>query len=262
MSEKTIDLNVDIGEGFEHDFELIEYASSVNIACGWHAGDPLTMRRVTTEAIRKGVAVGAHPSFPDRENFGRVPMRLPTDEIYAGVQYQVGALAAVVAGLNGELSHVKPHGALYNMAEMDEELAFAIVRAIRDYDPRLAIYGLAGGQLVRVAHEAGLPAIDEAFADRGYTADGKLVPRSDPGAFLDTDEASKAQVVDIIDRHCVRSVDGQSVSLRARSICLHGDGAHAVDFARMLRKHLANAGVGVIAPVPQIVGQHAWRIAG
>ncbi|RKE23892.1 LamB/YcsF family protein [Paraburkholderia sp. BL23I1N1] len=156
MSEKFIDLNVDLGEGFDHDLELIELASSVNIACGWHAGDPLTMRRVTTEAIRKGVAIGAHPSFPDRENFGRAPMRLPADEVYAGVQYQVGALAAVVAGLSGRLAHVKPHGALYNMAETDEELAFAIVRAIRDYDPDLLIYGLAGGQLVRLAREEGL----------------------------------------------------------------------------------------------------------
>jgi UPF0271 protein len=256
VGEKTIDLNVDLGEGFEHDAELIEYASSVNIACGWHAGDPLTMRRATTEAIRKGLAIGAHPSFPDRENFGRAPMRLPADEVYAGVQYQVGALAAVVAGLSGQLKHVKPHGALYNMAETDEELAFAIVNAIRDYDSDLAIYGLAGGQLVRVAREAGLLAIDEAFADRGYTADGKLVPRSQEGAFLNSKEASRAQVIDIVDRHRVRSVDGRSVPLQARSICLHGDGAHAVDFARMLRAYLANAGVTIVAPVPQIVAQH------
>src|SRR6516164_3125825 len=123
VGEKTIDLNVDLGEGFEHDAELIEYASSVNIACGWHAGDPLTMRRATTEAIRKGLAIGAHPSFPDRENFGRAPMHLSADEVYAGVQYQVGALAAVVAGLNGRLVHVKPHEALYNMAEVNDELA-------------------------------------------------------------------------------------------------------------------------------------------
>lgn len=256
MSEKTIDLNVDLGEGFEHDIALIEYASSVNIACGWHAGDPLTMRRVTTAARRKGVAIGAHPSFLDRENFGRAPMRLTADEVYAGVQYQVGALAAVVAGLNGELSHVKPHGALYNMAETDEELAFAIVRAIRDYDPVLAIYGLAGGQLVRVAREEGLPAVDEAFADRGYRKDGRLVPRSEPNALLRSDEAASAQVLDIVGHQRVRSVDGARVMLRAQTICLHGDGDCAVAFARRLRADLLRAGFSV-APVPQTVAQRA-----
>ncbi|WP_454862643.1 5-oxoprolinase subunit PxpA [Paraburkholderia fungorum] len=248
MSAKSIDLNVDLGEGFDHDMELIELASSVNIACGWHAGDALTMRRVTAEAIRKGVAIGAHPSFPDRENFGRAPMDLPADEVYAGVQYQVGALAAVVAGISGRLVHVKPHGALYNMAETDARLAFAIVRAVKDYDPELAIYGLAGGQLVRVARSEGLAAVDEAFADRAYTSDGRLVPRSQANAVLASDDAASEQVLRMVGQQHVRSVDGNYVALNAQTICLHGDGEHAVTFARRLRADLSAAGFSVARP--------------
>ena len=248
MTEKSIDLNVDLGEGFEHDFELIKLASSVNIACGWHAGDPLTMRRVTTEAIRQGVAIGAHPSFPDRENFGRAPMYLPADEVYAGVQYQVGALAAVVAGLNGRLVHVKPHGALYNMAEVNDELAFAIVRAIKDYDPGLLIYGLAGGLLVRLAREAGLLAVDEGFADRAYTPEGKLVPRSQANAVLESDVAACQQALGMVRDGRIKAIDGRCIKIQAGTLCLHGDGAHAVAFANQIGDALLDAGIAVRAP--------------
>ncbi|MGF6872718.1 5-oxoprolinase subunit PxpA [Paraburkholderia sp. MM5477-R1] len=245
MSEKAIDLNVDIGEGFDHDSELLEYATSVNVACGWHAGDPLTMRRVTTEAIRQSVAIGAHPSFPDRENFGRAAMNLPADEVYAGVQYQVGALAAVVAGLSGRVTHVKPHGALYNQAEEDADLARAIVHAVRDMNPGLAIFGLAGGQLVRTARDEGLVAIEEGFADRAYTPHGKLVPRSQPNAVLESDELACEQVISMARDGRVRASDGSWVSISPQSLCLHGDGAHAVAFARQIRAMLATAEIAV-----------------
>lgn len=245
MSEKQIDLNVDIGEGFAHDSELLEYATSVNVACGWHAGDPLTMRRTTSKAISKGVAIGAHPSFPDRENFGRATMTLPPEEVYASVQYQVGALSAVVAGLNGRVTHVKPHGALYNQAEDDAELARAVVLAIRDMDPNLAIFGLAGGQLVRIARAEGLVAVDEGFADRAYTAEGKLVPRSQPNAVLQNDAQACQQAVNMVCEGGVQSCDGNWIKVHPRTLCLHGDGHHAVAFARRIRDALSSAGVDV-----------------
>jgi len=246
MKEKTIDLNVDIGEGFGHDIELLGYATSVNVACGWHAGDPLTMRRVTTEAIRRGVAIGAHPSFPDRENFGRAVMNLSPDEVYAGVQYQAGALAAVVAGLSGRVMHVKPHGALYNQAEEHADLARAIVHAVRDMDPGLAIFGLAGGQLVRIAREEGLVAIEEGFADRAYTPAGKLVPRSQPNALIENDGQACEQAISMVCDRRVRASDGSWVATSPQTLCLHGDGSHAVAFASQVRAALAKAGVAVL----------------
>jgi 5-oxoprolinase (ATP-hydrolysing) subunit A len=246
MREKTIDLNVDIGEGFEHDIELLGYATSVNVACGWHAGDPLTMRRVTKEAIRRDVAIGAHPSFPDRENFGRAVMTLAPDAVYAGVQYQAGALAAVVAGLSGRVRHVKPHGALYNQAEEDADLARAIVHAVRDMDPGLAIFGLAGGQLVRIAREEGLVAIEEGFADRAYTPAGKLVPRSQPNALLDNDGEACEQAISMVRDGRVRASDGGWVAINPQTLCLHGDRSHAVAFASQVRAALESAGAAVL----------------
>ncbi|MGG1948388.1 5-oxoprolinase subunit PxpA [Trinickia sp. NRRL B-1857] len=243
MAKNTIDLNVDIGEGFAHDVELLDYATSVNVACGWHAGDPLTMRNITSEAIQRGIAIGAHPSFPDRENFGRVPMDLSLEEVYAGVQYQVGALAAVVAGLSGRVTHVKPHGALYNQAEQDADLAQTIVRAVRDVDSEMAIFGLAGGQLVRIAREEGLVAIDEGFADRAYTSTGKLVPRSQSNAMLGCKELACAQAIRMVLDGRVRTEDGSDVGIDVQSICLHGDTPNALAFARMVRTELAKANI-------------------
>lgn len=245
MANNTIDLNVDIGEGFAHDIELLDYATSVNVACGWHAGDALTMRNITSEAIQRGISIGAHPSFPDRENFGRVPMDLSMEEVYAGVQYQVGALAAVVAGLSGRITHVKPHGALYNQAEQDPRLALAIVRAVRDVDSEMAIFGLAGGQLVRIARDEGLVAVDEGFADRAYTATGKLVPRSQSNAMLACKELSCAQAIRMVLDGRVRTENGSDIDINVQSICLHGDNPSAVAFARMVRTELTKADITV-----------------
>jgi len=252
MSEKSIDLNVDLGEGFPHDAELLAYASSVNVACGWHAGDPLTMRRVTSEAIRRGVAIGAHPSFPDRKNFGRTAMVLPPEEVYAGVQYQVGAHAAVVAGLSGRVTHVKPHGALYNQAEEDPDLARAIVHAIRDLDPDLAVFGLAGGQLVRIAREEGLVAIEEGFVDRAYTPAGKLVPRSKPNAVLSSDDEACRQAISMVCDGRVRACDGSWIQVSAQTLCLHGDGEHAVTFAQRIRDALSISNIAVRSASPRL----------
>ncbi|WP_226168863.1 5-oxoprolinase subunit PxpA [Burkholderia cepacia] len=199
-----IDLNVDLGEGYDNDLQLLEYASSVNIACGWHAGDALTMRTIAAAALKRGIAVGAHPSYPDREYFGRRSMSLSFDEIYAGVQYQVGALAAIVSAIGQEyrLSHVKPHGALYNDAERVQMVAEAIVCAVRDLDQSLVVVGLAGGKLVQTARRYKLQAADEAFADRGYMSDGTLVPRSEPGALIEdvTEVVSRAEEMAVTGR--------------------------------------------------------------
>jgi UPF0271 protein len=250
MSEKRIDLNVDLGEGFAHDAELLMYATSVNVACGWHAGDPLTMRRVSSEAIRRGVAIGAHPSFPDRENFGRTAMVLPPEEVYAGVQYQVGAHAAVVAGLGGRVTHVKPHGALYNQAEEDSNLARAIIHAIRDLDSELAVFGLAGGQLVQIARKEGLIAIEEGFADRAYTPQGQLVPRSEPNALLDSDDEACRQAINMVCDGRIRACDGSWIQVSAQTLCLHGDGEHAVTLAQRIRDAFSASNVAVRS-VPQ-----------
>ncbi|WP_323123183.1 5-oxoprolinase subunit PxpA [Burkholderia alba] len=243
----SIDLNVDVGEGFSQDIELLNYATSANIACGWHAGDVVTMQRITSEALRRGVAIGAHPSYPDRENFGRSPMILPPAEIYVSVQYQVGALVAIAKGLGGRLSHVKPHGALYNDAERDTDVANAIVRAVRDYDPSLAVFGLAEGQLVDAARRAGLVAFGEVFADRGYTEDGKLIPRSEPGALLESDEIACQQVLDMVLRHRVMTRGGGWACVRPETLCLHGDGDHALKFASRIQAVLIADGVRIVA---------------
>ena len=170
-----IDLNADLGEGSRADAELMTLVTSVNIACGFHAGDAQTMLESVRNAIKNGVAIGAHPSFPDRENFGRTAMQLPPETIYAQMLYQIGALAAIVRAEGGELKHVKPHGMLYNQAAKEAPLADAIARAVRDFDPALILVGLAGSELVRAGQHYKLVTRQEVFADRGYLADGSLV---------------------------------------------------------------------------------------
>ncbi len=238
-----IDLNADLGEGAPDDAALLALVTSANIACGWHAGDARLMQATVRAAVARGVAIGAHPSYPDRENFGRREMHLSPDDVRADVIYQVGALAALVHDAGSRLHHVKPHGALYNQAARDPALADAIVDAVRAVDPGLAIYGLAGGELLRAAERAGLRAVAEVFADRGYRADGSLVPRSQPGALIhDTDEAV-ARSLRMVQEGVVQAVTGETVPIQAQTLCLHGDGPHALAFARALRQALTSAGV-------------------
>lgn len=233
-----VDLNADLGEGCAFDEALLGLVSSANIACGWHAGDAATMHRTVRWALERHVAVGAHPSFPDRENFGRSEMHLSDEEIYAGVMYQIGALAAMVRAQGGRLAHVKPHGALYNQAARDPALAEVIVNAVRDVDSHLAVFGLAGGELVKAARAAGLTAVEEVFADRGYNPDGSLVKRGTPGALIDDEDAALAQTLTMIREQRVRAIDGSWVPIRAQTVCLHGDGPHAVAFAQRIRSYL------------------------
>jgi UPF0271 protein len=242
-----IDLNADLGEGCGSDEALLDLVSSANIACGWHAGGATAMRDCVRWAVQKGVAIGAHPSFHDPENFGRKEMDLPPDEIYAGVLYQLGALAAIAKAEGGRIAHVKPHGALYNQAARTPEIADAIAAAVRDFDPSLLVFGLANSGLIDAARRAGLVAIEEVFADRGYRADGSLVPRKEPGALLDDEDAVLERTLSMVRDQRVQAVSGDWVPLNAQTICLHGDGEHALAFARRIRGALADAGIGVRA---------------
>lgn len=242
-----IDLNADVGEGCNSDAELLTLVSSANIACGFHAGDALMMLACVRESIKNGVAVGAHPSFPDRDNFGRTAMQLPPETVYAQTLYQVGALAAIVQAEGGLLRHVKPHGMLYNQAATDSVLADAIARAVMAVNPALILVGLAGSELIRAGERLGLPTRQEVFADRGYQASGQLVPRSQPGALIANEEQALAQTLEMIQRGRVRSIEGQWTSVNAQTVCLHGDGEHALAFARRLRAAFAAQGIIVQA---------------
>lgn len=242
-----IDLNADLGEGCGSDEALLALISSANIACGWHAGDASTMLQTVQWALAKGVAIGAHPSYPDRENFGRTEMQRDPRQIYADVLYQIGALAAIVRAEGGRLAHVKAHGALYNQAARDRAQAQAIVDAVRDFDPQLTFFGLAGSVMIEVAREAGLAVKQEVFADRGYNVDGSLVRRGTPGALLDDDEAVLAQTLSMVRERKVRAIDGQWIPIQADTVCLHGDGPHALAFAQKIRDRLREEGIAVRA---------------
>jgi len=230
-----IDLNADLGEGCGNDSALMPLITSANIACGFHAGDAQTMRESVRLALAHGVAIGAHPSFPDRENFGRSAMQLPAETVYAQTLYQIGALASIVNAEGGVLKHVKPHGMLYNQAAREPKLADAIARAVKSLDPGLLLVGLAGSELIRAGERAGLATREEVFADRGYQPDGSLVPRGEPGALIDDDNEAVSRTLEMVLNGRVKSRDGAWATVNAQTVCLHGDGAHALAFARRLR---------------------------
>ncbi|WP_281732632.1 5-oxoprolinase subunit PxpA [Franconibacter sp. IITDAS19] len=231
-----IDLNADLGEGCGDDGALMPLISSANIACGFHAGDAQTMRESVRLALAHHVAIGAHPSFPDRENFGRTAMHLPPETVYAQTLYQAGALAAIARAEGGVMKHVKPHGMLYNQAAREPLLADAIARAVKALDANLILVGLAGSELIRAGAHYGLATREEVFADRGYLADGSLVPRSEPDALIEDDDEAVARTLDMVLNGQVRSREGGFAKVNAQTVCLHGDGAHALAFARRLRE--------------------------
>ena len=242
-----IDLNADLGEGGANDSALLQLVSSANIACGFHAGDAGLMVQSVREALKYGVAVGAHPGYPDRENFGRTAMDLPPETVYAQMLYQIGALAAIVQAQGGELQHVKPHGMLYNQAAKDPALADAIARAVRDCDSQLILVGLAGSELIRAGQRLGLTTRQEVFADRGYQPDGSLVPRTQAGALITDEGKALAQTLEMVRYGRVTAVDGTTAHVQADTVCLHGDGEHALQFARRLRAAFAEEGILVSA---------------
>ncbi|QIU87989.1 5-oxoprolinase subunit PxpA [Yokenella regensburgei] len=244
---KTIDLNADLGEGAASDAQLLQLVSSANIACGFHAGDADTMRFCVREALKNDVAIGAHPSFPDRENFGRTEMHLSPETVYAQTLYQIGALAAIARAEGGIMRHVKPHGMLYNQAAKTPRLADAIARAVHDFDPSLRLVGLAGSELIVAGQRYGLATCEEVFADRGYQADGSLVPRAQPGALIDDSDKALAQTLEMVQHGRVLSITGSWAPVHAQTVCLHGDGEHALAFARRLRVAFAENGITVAA---------------
>ena len=251
----SVDLNCDVGESFGpwrmgDDAAVLPHVTSANIACGFHAGDPTTMAHTIRAAMRNRVAIGAHPGFADLVGFGRRNMEVSHDEVYDMVLYQVAAIGGVTRAHGAPLAHVKPHGALYNMATRSADLADAIARAVHDYDAGLVLFGLAGSELLRAAEARSLATASEVFADRGYLPDGSLVPRSRPDALV-TDEAQAiARAVRMAREGRVTAVDGTDVAVRADTICIHGDAPHAVPFARELRAALEREGVTVRAPRP------------
>lgn len=245
---RCIDLNCDLGEGAAHDAELMPLITSANIACGGHAGDEDTMRFTVGLALKHGVAIGAHPGFNDRANFGRRELPMAPAEVRAVVEAQIRALGRIVRSTGGRLAHVKPHGALYNMAARDPLLARAVAAAVFDIDPRLVLFGLAGSEHIVAARLQGLRVAQEVFADRTYQRDGSLVPRSRPDALITDESAAEAQVLRMLREGRVQSTDGIDVPITADTVCLHGDGAHAVDFARRLNQELRKAGFDLRAP--------------
>jgi len=246
-----IDLNADLGESYGRweldDAPLLDVVTSASIACGFHAGDPMVMRRTVRAAGGRGVAIGAHPGYPDLVGFGRRELAATADEIGAMVLYQVGALQAVCAAEGTRLRYVKPHGALYNRAARDAAAADAIALAVRAADASLALLGLAGSELEHAARRAGIPAVREAFVDRAYRADGTLVPRGEPGAVLDDVEAVAERAWTLVRDGCVRSIEGEIVRVQADSLCTHGDGAHALALCTAVRARLEREGVRVTA---------------
>ena len=253
MSIFTIDLNCDSGESFGayrigNDENIIPYVSSVNIACGFHAGDPSIMRKTVKLALENGVAIGAHPGLPDLVGFGRRSMVVSPEEVYDMVLYQVGALSAFVKAEGESVHHVKPHGALYNMAAGDQALANAIAQAVYKLNPELVLYGLAGSELIKAGAKFGIKTAQEAFADRSYQPDGTLTSRSLPGAVIQDVQLAVEQLVRIVKEGKVRALSGEEISLKAETICIHGDGPHAPDLAEEIYNSLMTEGVKLQAP--------------
>lgn len=251
----AIDINCDLGErpgpeGLEADLALAAFATSVNVACGFHAGDAVTIGRLVAAAGARGAGVGAHPSYNDRAGFGRVALSVPPGVVRAEVIYQVGALQALCRAAGVRLRHVKPHGALYNAAWRDPELARAVAAAVVRVEPALLLFAPPGSELERAGREAGLGVVPEFFADRGHRPDGTLLPRGTPGAVIDDPAEVAARAVRLVREGTVTACDGSALRLEARTICLHGDHPRALEALRAVRTALAAAGVALRPAMP------------
>lgn len=249
---RTIDLNSDMGEHESEEFlaleaQLMPLLTSVNIACGVHAGNPSLMRQTARLAAQYDIAIGAHPGFPDVQGFGRQERQAAPKEVESLISTQLKTLAEVLATEHLTFSHVKLHGALYNLAAKDRAVADAVVQAIASFNPRLLLFALSGSALAVRGQSAGLTVVQEAFADRAYQADGSLVPRSQPDALLQTEQEVRRQLHDILGSH-VTSIDGQRVSLQADSLCVHSDTPHAVEFVQLVRSEVESVGIRIASP--------------
>ncbi|WP_282061465.1 5-oxoprolinase subunit PxpA [Bacillus pumilus] len=243
-----VDINCDLGESFGQytigsDEQILEYVTSANIACGFHAGDPTVMRKTVRMALDKGVQIGAHPGLQDLVGFGRRPMAISAEEAYDLVIYQIGALSAFLKAEGGTMQHVKPHGALYNMAAKNTELSESIAKAVYHVDPSLVLYGLSGSELALAGERMGLQVAHEVFSDRTYQADGTLTSRREPNALIEDDELAVQQVVRMVREGKVHTVQGEDISLKADTVCIHGDGIHALQFAKTITSKLKEASI-------------------
>jgi UPF0271 protein len=245
-----VDLNCDMGESFGqytlgNDKEMMTYISSANIACGFHAGDPNIMDQTVKLALEHNVSIGAHPGFLDLHGFGRRKIQITPEEAYQLIIYQVGALQGFVQANGGKLHHVKPHGALYNMAAVDRELAEAIALAVFRINPDIVLYGLSNSELTKAGEAIGLKVAHEVFADRTYQKDGTLTPRNQPNALITNDEDAIRQVVKMVKEHKVKTVDNQEIEIKADTICLHGDGRFALPFAKRIHEIFKKEGIEI-----------------
>ena len=253
----TVDLNCDLGESFGAytigmDDEVIKLVSSANVACGFHASDPVVMRRTVERAVAAGIGIGAHPGFYDLMGFGRRNMNISPSEAYAYVTYQLGALSAFCTQQGTKIAHVKPHGALYNMAGKDYELAKGICSAVYDFDPDIILLGLSGSKMIDAGCDIGLRCANEFFADRAYEDDGSLRARTKEGAMIEDENEAIERVVRVLKTGKVRTYSGNDIELKIDSICVHGDNVHALDFVRTIRKRLGEEGIE-IAPLSKVV---------
>jgi 5-oxoprolinase (ATP-hydrolysing) subunit A len=242
----SIDLNCDMGEGYPWDEQIFPYINSVNIACGYHAGDKSTMQHTVELALKNNVAIGAHPGYPDKENFGRIDIlhkKINLSELTRIVQKQIVLLQEVCASFGTQMHHVKPHGALYNRVAWDEEAAQAICSAIQQANAGIYLYGLSGSIMQKAAANHNLQFVHEVFADRTYQNDGSLTPRSAANALINDTATSLHQVLTMIREGQVNTVTGQTIPIKAETICIHGDGAHAVGFAKAIYISLLDNGI-------------------
>ena len=250
---KTIDINCDMGESYGawkmgNDAEVMPFISSANIACGFHGGDPATIRQTVKLAVEHGVAIGAHPSLPDLPGFGRRVMKITPQDMYDLVLYQAGAVEAFARAAGAKLHHVKCHGALYNMAATDEGLSEAMARAVRDLGAHVILYALSNSKMMQIAKRSGVPVAGEVFADRGYAEDGTLSPRGKPGAMIEDAALATERALAMVEQGYVTALTGKQVAVCADTLCLHGDQPGAVTFAKAIRKAFAERGVTVAAP--------------
>jgi UPF0271 protein len=234
----SVDLNCDMGEGIGNDQDIMPFITSANIACGFHAGDNKTMRETILLCQKYGVAVGAHPSFPDKENFGRTNIPCTDNQVFDWVQLQLKSLKEIAEAYNATLHHVKPHGALYNMAAVNAPMAKAIAFAIKETNDKLIVYGLSGSHLISESIKIGLKTASEVFADRTYLDEGTLTPRTEPGALIEDEEQCLQQVLGMVSNGRVKTISGKMISIVANTICIHGDGKNAVAFAKRINQTL------------------------
>ena len=247
-----VDLNCDLGESFGRyrlgeQEEILRYITSANIACGFHAGDPSVMRQTIEQAMKHGIQIGAHPGLPDLNGFGRREMAISAQEAYDIVVYQIGALQGFLSTKGVQMQHVKPHGALYNMAAKNPQIAQAIAQAVYDVSPQLILYGLASSESTKAAERIGLQTVHEVFADRTYQQDGSLTARTEKNALITDDNIALMQILEMVKDGMVTTVQHNKVKIQAHSICVHGDGEHAVKFAKRVRETLEQHGVTVRA---------------